>query len=211
MNKISPILLLVLSLAAAGAVRAEVLTFDDLVDDRLWQSTAMPTEYGGLYWVGWNYYSWENYPYSAHSGDTRLLHQTMWPPSKPSPNAIYSDSPATPFSFDGAWFAGYSSFDYPKSVSFELYRNGELVHQSEWLTPTSTSTFLASGYSGAIDRVVVLGDVSFAAMDDFQFHFISSVPEPETYAMMFAGLALIALRGRKRRLQAQNDGAVRML
>ncbi|MEW5788105.1 MAG: PEP-CTERM sorting domain-containing protein [Pseudomonadota bacterium] len=199
MRSILPAALLGLCLSFPMATQAEVLTFDDLVYDTPYGGPAMPQGYGGLYWIGWNYYSWDNPPYNAHSGETRLFHMTYYPPTTPSPNAVYSDNPVRDFVFDGAWFAGYSSFYFPKSVSFALYNDGVLVHQSDWLTPTDTSAFLASGYAGAVDRVELLGDASFVAMDDFQFHFITSVPEPETYAMMLAGIALLATRTRRRR------------
>lgn len=208
-----------LALFCAATASATVLTFDDLTDNTLWHSTAMTNGYGGLQWVGWNYYSWANAPYNPSSGSTRLLHENQWPPSTPSPNAIFSDGPVTPFVFDGASFAGYSSNAYPKAVYFDLYSQGTLVHTSALLSLSATSTFLDSGYAGLIDRVVVGGDVAFAALDDFSFTFMPggypppppppppfsgddsidtpAVPEPETYLMMLAGLGLLGARRRR--------------
>jgi hypothetical protein len=191
-----------LALSWAATASATVLTFDDLTDNTQWHSTAMPNGYGGLQWVGWNYYSWANAPYNPASGSTRLLHETLTPRSTPSLNAIFSDGPVTPFVFSGASFAGYSSDAYPKAVYFDLYSQGKLVHTSAQSRLSATSTFVDSGYSGLVDRVVVGGDVSYAALDNFSFAFVPGgytppVPEPETYLMMLAGLGLLGARRRR--------------
>ena len=84
--------------------------------------------------------------------------------------------------FNGAYFSGYDT------VYYELYDDGALVHTSAAspdLGGTGVPVFVASGYFGAVDQVVVRGRQGFFAMDDFTY---SVVSEP-------GGLALVALAG----------------
>lgn len=166
---------------AVLAVRT-TLSFDDLSDTTTWSSTSMPQGYGGLNWIGWRYYSWDNPPYNPASGTTRLLNHAA------TPNAVLRD---TPFTFFGAKFAGYESQSSPRGVMFTLIRNGAIVHQTPYLWLTATPTFLDGGYDGLVDRVEVRGDSAFGVMDDFAF---DPVPEPATLFTLGAGVATIVCR-----------------
>jgi hypothetical protein len=65
------------------------------------------------------------------------------------------------------------------------------------LALSDTPTFLSSGYDGIVDTVIVSsGDPSFVSMDDFTF--TQPVPEPETYALMLAGLGVVSFVARRR-------------
>ena len=100
-----------------------------------------------------------------------------------------------------AEFSGYSG------VTFELWLGGALVHTSDTLADAAGAdpylpTFLTSGYTGAVDKVVVSGVQGYYSMDDLSFHeaaAVPSVPEPETYALMFLGLGAIGLARRRTR------------
>ena len=87
--------------------------------------------------------------------------------------------------FDGAYFAGIES----STVTFQLYNSGSLVATSGTLIPSSTPTFLASGYIGLVDEVRVVSD-AFRAMDNVTYNTdIETVPEPST----ILGLGLLGL------------------
>jgi hypothetical protein len=228
----SKIAAFLLAVSMANVAIAETLTFEDLSDTTLWHMTPMPTSYGGLHWIGWSYYSWDNPPwYNAASGVTRIGHPAVRPGYGSNANAIYTDSPVAPFVFEGVSVAGFNdpiNFPYaPMSVSFQLFRNGTKVGQSAWLSPSATPTFLASGYAGEVDRVEMIGNTAYAVLDDFKFHFVGTpdpwpvvpppgtggtgssgddsgsyaapVPEPETYALMLAGLGLMGFVVRRRK------------
>jgi hypothetical protein len=80
--------------------------------------------------------------------------------------------------FDGAYFAG---LDF-STATFQLYNSGSLVATSGTLIPSSTPTFLASGYTGLVDEVrVSLASVGYIVMDNVTYNTdIETVPEPST-------------------------------
>jgi hypothetical protein len=173
---------------AAGFASAEVLTFDDIGT-----YGTLPANYGGLDWSASNWIAFGDTqdPYAAHSGDWRVATDFG---SSDADSTIHF---ATPAVFDGAWFSGYGE----AAVTFELYMGGALVASSLTLSPTGVASFLASGYAGLIDTVVVFSPLqAFYAMDDFTFHApVAAVPEPQTWALMLAGLGLVSVVRRKRR------------
>lgn len=99
---------------------------------------------------------------------------------------------AAPVQFNGAYFSGYAG------MTFDLYFHNSLVHTSDTLTVSTEGTpaqWLSSGYTNLVDRVVVRSDwPTYWTMDNFTY--ASPIPEPEMYAMLLAGLAM--LRAQKR-------------
>lgn len=168
----------VLALSFAAAASATTLTFDDIGADGF-----VPANYGGL---DWSQGDWFNFggaqdPYTAHSGDYRIVSGFM---DADSATTIRS---ATPIHFDGAWFAGLDG----ATVTFNLFYQGALVATSATLDPSGTPTFLASGYAGLVDQIVVASPAQGSyVMDDFTF--TAAVPEPQTVALMLAGLCFVS-------------------
>ncbi len=117
-----------------------------------------PTAEGGFAWTGWFYYDTNQagLPYNASSPDTRLTTST-------NANSITS---ATPFYFEGAWFSGYAT----AALHYEFYLAGVKVKTTSAFAPTATPTFVASGYSGPVDTVVVVSLIpNYFVMDDFTY------------------------------------------
>ncbi|UXH78225.1 PEP-CTERM sorting domain-containing protein [Roseateles amylovorans] len=171
---------------AAPLASATVLTFDDLGSDGL-----VPVNYGGLDWSAssWFQYAGEQAPFTPHSGDHRAT--LGWDGS--------ADTSAIGFTtasvFSGAWFAGYQGV----SITIDLYYGGTRVGSTSTLDLSDSPTFLASGYSGAVDRLVFRSnDPANFVMDDLSF--TSAVPEPGTGALALAGLGLVGLFMRRRRV-----------
>lgn len=156
----------------------------------------MPAQYAGFTFNGW--YFGPDTLYTPASGSIDLFTDYA-DPANPADYVITNSNNqierAAGFVFDGASFSGYSG------VTFELWRNGALVHTSASLpdAPSTTPygpTFLSSGYTGPVDKVVVSGVQGYYAMDDFSFSAVSSVPEPASNALILLGLGLV-IAGRR--------------
>ncbi|MBT9501858.1 MAG: PEP-CTERM sorting domain-containing protein [Burkholderiaceae bacterium] len=163
---------------------ATVLSFDDLAQDG-----TLPVSYGGLDWsaAGWTVFSTPADPYTPKSGNGRVATGFL---AADAASLIRFVKPGT---FDGAYFAGLGG----ATLSFELFLNGAKVHSSTVLDPSATPSFLASGYAGLIDAVVVKSaNHGEFAMDDFTF--TQAVPEPQTYALLIGGLFVVGHIARRR-------------
>ncbi|WP_222617011.1 PEP-CTERM sorting domain-containing protein [Mitsuaria sp. TWR114] len=141
----------------------------------------------GLVASSWFQYAGEQAPYTPHSGDRRA---TLGFDGSSATSAIGFLTPST---FQGAWFAGFDGVN----IAIDLYRGGLLVASTSTLNLGETPAFLASGYTGLVDRLVFRSnDPAFFVMDDLSF--AAAVPEPASGALALAGLAVAALVIRRR-------------
>ena len=173
----------------ASFASATVLNFDDIVGANGY--AAVPSSYGGLDWSagGWSVFTAPETPVTAHSGEGRIA--MGWDGTDASSTIRFQ----APTVFEGAWFAGYGE----AAVRFDLYLAGVLVGSSDTLGLSDTPAFLGSGWTGAIDAVVVSSNLhAFYVMDDFSFQDASEVPEPATLALVLAGLGLAGAARRRR-------------
>jgi hypothetical protein len=186
-----------LSIAALGAAQATTLNFDELSTPAAYD--VMPSPYSGFSFTGW--YFGVDTVYTPASGTIDLFTDYA-NPNDPGAYVIINTNnqitSATPVIFDGAAFSGYSG------VTFELWHGATLVHTSTSLPDAPGAdpylpTFLASGYSGQVDKVVVSGVQGYYSMDDFTFHQPTlPIPEPDTGALLLAGLGVLVAVGRRR-------------
>jgi hypothetical protein len=181
---LSSLALAAASLAFAPLASATVLTFDDITSDDF-----VSANYGGLDWSAgdWFAFGGEQAPFTPHSGDVRITSGFG------DPDAATAIGLGAGKTFQGAWFAGYEDV----SVTFELYEHGALVATSSTLATSATPTWLASGYNGLVDEVIVSSaDQGGFVLDDFTFS--AAVPEPASTALMACGLlALVAVARRR--------------
>jgi hypothetical protein len=179
----------------AGAGRAGII---DVNFDNLSGSGQVPNGYGGINWGGaWDYYGSPQSPYNPQSGPNRVY---------TDPGSVSVGQPgedtfsfANPVVFKGAYFAGYSFAD----LKFNLYYHNALVFTSTDLPPSATPTFLASGYSGLVDKVGVFSQSNdYYVMDDVTYQQVqrAGAPEPASLALLGAGaLGLAGAAWRRRR------------
>lgn len=184
MKKVSIAALMFLLVLVLGAqAHATVVTFEDAPDGPVVDG------YGGINWGGvWTNYSQSQFPYTPHSGTHRAYANT--------------DSFEVPFSFvtpdaqfNGAWISGYAF----ATVQFILYNDSLAVWSSAVLTPSDIPTFLASGYTGAVDKVGVLSPgQDFYVMDDVTYSAGNPIPEPTTLTLLGGGIVALYARSRRR-------------
>lgn len=183
--RLAPQAVVLTAALSAVSASATVLTFDDLPEDG-----SVPVNYGGLDWSGssWFQYAGEQAPFTPHSGDRRA---TLGWDGSADTSAIRFTTPST---FGGAWFAGYEDV----TVAVEMYFGGSLVATTTTLGLSASPSFLASGYAGLIDRIVVRSsDPAFFVMDDLTF--ASAVPEPSSSVLALAGVGAVLFLARRRR------------
>ena len=154
---------------------------DDIADNNWF--VANNANQGGLYvsHSGEQFAAVDLYKFGAYFHDTATL-----PISR-----------ATPFVFDGAWFSGLYG------LAFDLYDGSTLVHASTPVALTDVSTFIPSGYSGAITSIVFVAPLHYLgyfALDDLTYHdlAVTAVPEPASVPLILAGAIVMAMVGRRR-------------
>jgi len=147
-----------------------VVGFDDLVATGSGniKTVYVPNVYDGIHWVN-GYGGWDaiDYPNSHGAPMPHSPPNQVYPLVPPWANGddsfSFVDSNET---FEGAWFSGLSG---AAPVTFKLYDNGVLVHTSASVTPGRTPTWLASGYTGPVDTVVVSSPNQGYLMDDVTY------------------------------------------
>ena len=152
----------VLGVGIAGAVvnteNATIVHFDYLKGGGA--GAYLPAGYAGLTWdPTWFFWSWDEEPYTPHSPETRISSHNFggWIDFSPLGHDV---------EFVGAWFSGYNL----TQVHFEGYNDGILVGTSESLAPGEVPAFLEAGFSGPVDRVVVVSTAfNFFCMDDLTY------------------------------------------
>jgi hypothetical protein len=184
--------------ASCMVVHATTLNFEDL-DPSPASFDVMSSPYKGFTFTNWFYGL--DILYKPASGVIDLFTDYA-DPINPDVRVITDNNAITatiPFIFDGATFSGYSG------VTFELYLGGNLIHTSMTLADAIgpdayLPTVLSSGYGLAVDTVKVSGVQGYYSMDDFSYHAVTvaAIPEPSTYALMFAGLLAVGIAGRRK-------------
>lgn len=194
---------LLLSPAIASA-QPITLTFEDLSFDHATEFPPISDGYGGFEWVSTRVIN----P-SMYSGGG---YDTLFGGGVVSGTNVAINGPGmtisanTLFDFNGGYFS--SGDGDPVSLWISGYQNGgqvfiqELVfypgpaqyHAFDNLVQVDTLVFEASKYGTAPPIFAVF------TMDDLSFNVVP-IPEPETYALMLAGLGLVGFVARRRKQQ----------
>lgn len=147
-----------------GAATGDVIDFDDLMG-----AGVVPDGYGTVEeWNGWVYFRLSMPPYNPHSPPSRIYKSSLGTGEIRFGRGIV---------FEGAWFAGHGTSRGLLPISFSLYLDDQLVHTSGQIDLVSDGvpTWLASGFSGLVDTVVVNGSHGYYVMDDLTFFEAGSV------------------------------------
>lgn len=186
--------------AIAGGAGAAVLTFDGMAEMAVYGNTgALPANmhYDGnnLTYEEAGFVLTLNAPNAAargaHVGDGTFEPQTYnWHDGMENGDGSY----VTLTRVGGGLFnlAGFDYFLDQSALSADGKQLGLLEGQGRWDTVQNgiSELRLSSGYYNQLDNI----DVSAAST-------VSAVPEPDTYAMLGAGLGLLAFIGRRKKVR----------
>ena len=200
MKRFAAIVAVASTLLVSTAANAVVLTFDDLPSNPY---ASIPNGYGGLQWN--NFLSHNGTP-SGSGYDTGSVSGLNTAFNSGGNAASFSS--ATAFSlrdafFTAAWNNGLQIHVVATGGSntftsdFTVNTSGPLNVFFNW-SNINTVTFTSFG-GVANPGLTGIGAGTHFAMDNLAINeVVSAVPEPETYAMLLAGLGLIGFMARRR-------------
>lgn len=194
----------VFALTAASSF-ATTLTFDSFNASQSLVNLT-PTNYGGL--------TWTNFLVSDNTGDTGPGYTTG---AVSGINTAFngsgdpaSFSSATPFTLNEAYFAGAwndglnlrivattaDAQTFVKELTLNTQSATDVVFN--WSNLTSVSFASSGGTRSPLAPVGKTGGTQFT-MDNLTVNATAPVPEPETYALLLAGMGLVGAAARRRK------------
>ena len=194
------------SLASLSA-NAELLDFDDIAVNTWSQYTSLTSYHGydftgGAALINKDYHPVSGYHNGIISGTNGLFNQA-------ENDIVITKTGGGVFDLTSAYIT--AAWEKDVLVNATGWLNGQKV---SWLyfyldptTPTSPIQFdfkgvdkITFGYSLRGDNAGLGGGGAFFVVDNLVLNPIAPVPEPSTYAMMFAGLGAVGLMARRRKL-----------
>lgn len=186
--------------SAAAATRLDFDHYDPVADSEVWVS--FQTINGvRLDWTDAALWSTDGVPFSLDSTTFKIDWPTSWERPQPvdDPSSPDWDESKTVF-----WMYGYRNGVEVARVNSTIYTADGFARQDPSGVPAWGEAFtknlnwtnldLVTWHSGAYGEGTVL-----KVLDASGAGITAAVPEPETYAMMLAGLGITALAARRRR------------
>jgi hypothetical protein len=144
----------------------------------------IPDGYADASWAGWILRRRDELQYTGLNGGSGAILALA---VVDSPSITF----ATPVHFDGLF-----AFNPTSKLAYNLFLHGEYVGTSG--SRPAGGGFLASNYSGEVDRIVFNGSAYAFSIDDMSVTpGAAAVPEPQAWALMLAGVAALGLLRRR--------------
>lgn len=182
----------------SGLVGATVLNFDDLALNGTYGPMSN-LNYGGFDWDS-RWYAGDNtngtYNNGAHSGTQYL--SNGW-----AVNDLLV-SQASPFDFNGAWFAHPDrNFNIATQIQlFGLASDNSILYQTGLVDINDTHQYIAANFGG-VNKIRIWhnnGNAGWFVMDDFEYNEpIGQQPVPEPGTLMLLGTGLLGLVGLRKK------------
>jgi PEP-CTERM motif len=191
MKKLAVALAVASTLAVGTAANANtVITFDDLPLNTI--GIPIANGYAGLNWS--NFY--------VVDGLTIYGGTTGWTAGVVSPPNVAFNAKADPASFSSGTAFSLVSMDVTKAwyagiTHFDGYVGNALTYTMDVSSTTTGPTLATFNWTGLNQVTMSDGNGTLHTVIDNLT--ISSVPEPETYGMMLAGLGLVGFISRRRK------------
>jgi PEP-CTERM motif len=192
------------------AASAQTITFDNLSNSSIYDGTQIANGYEGFNWNNFGYLTTSTYTYNPSGYLNGTVSGTNvafnWGGADAS---MFSQT--SPFTFNSAYFTG--AWNNGLNIQVKAYLAGTLVNTMSFVVDSTSpvlETFnwsnidaLTFSSSGGTSAGYMCKDVSICnhfAMDNMVVNdVIPAVPEPATYAMLFAGLGLIGFNASRKR------------
>lgn len=103
-----------------------------------------------------------------------------------------------PIIFEGSFYKSYAANRVEPVTSFSLYYQNQLVHTILDPLAPQQLVWVASGYSGLVDRIFIRGGGEGFSIDNFTYsQGVSAVPAPAASLLFLSGLSIFGLMRRK--------------
>lgn len=146
----------------------------------------IPDGYADATWTGWILRRRDELQYTGLNGGSGAILAVA-----------VADSPEIRFA-SPVLFDGLLAFNPTSKLAYNLFLHGEYVGTSG--SRPAGGGFLASHYSGEVDRIVFNGSAYAFSIDDMSATAAAPVPEPAAWALMLGGVAALGLfRNRRAR------------
>jgi hypothetical protein len=204
------LLVFVLCLSSVAA-SAQTITFDNLSNTSIYDGTLIANGYEGFNWNNFGYLTTSTYTNNPSgylngtvSGTNVAFNGAGWDASM--------SSQTSPFTFNSAYFTGawnnglniqvnaYLAGTQVDTMSFVVDSTSPVLETFNWSNIDALTFSSSGGTNAGYAGCLYVSGCNHFAMDNMVVNdVIPAVPEPATYAMLFAGLGLIGFSASRKK------------
>ena len=189
--KLTSLLALLLTSAAASAA-STVITFEDvevIYNNPLYGTANLSDGYGGI--SGWTSVG-QAWATSNDSGLNEAIGNKWFYGA--AGELVFNHAPVV---FEGTYYKSYAADHSSPLASIDLYYQGTLVHSLFDPQASTNLVWLASDYTGLVDKILIRGGAEGFSIDNFTYSVIA-VPEPGSLSLLLSGLSMLWLKRQRK-------------